>query len=228
MFASLKGNPKMLLFLSALNKTSLFHDFLKHNIKGIPHFLHNSKSLSFRFPNCYWVPAVVLDEMGQSLMKFAPGSEQNKGKDIGAVIEECYDKYFADTTKELSSADFYAAVCLTIEEINKKLNSTQFRIPDTQKLNHVYKSHYNDDHSNKDKRKKTLSREEFQKVLEEIIISAGFTGFGSKNIFFYIFGVPAAAMFIKQRISPTILPNEVFIPVITSSTVLILAKLNKI
>ncbi|CAN0901371.1 hypothetical protein LINGRAHAP2_LOCUS21383, partial [Linum grandiflorum] len=117
------------------------------------------------------------------------GSEHNKDKDIGAVIEHCYDKYFAD---ELSSADFYSAVCLTVEEINKKLNSTQFRIPDADKLKKVYK------------------------VLEEIIMGAGFTGFGS------------AAMFIKQRIAPTIVPNDIFIPGITSATVLILAKLNKI
>ncbi|CAN0901370.1 hypothetical protein LINGRAHAP2_LOCUS21383, partial [Linum grandiflorum] len=105
-------------------------------------------------------------------------------------------------------------------EINKKLNSTQFRIPDADKLKKVY---------NRDERKKkTLSKEEFQKVLEEIIMGAGFTGFGSKNIFLYIFGVPAAAMFIKQRIAPTIVPNDIFIPGITSATVLILAKLNKI
>ncbi|CAN0901372.1 hypothetical protein LINGRAHAP2_LOCUS21383, partial [Linum grandiflorum] len=153
------------------------------------------------------------------------GSEHNKDKDIGAVIEHCYDKYFAD---ELSSADFYSAVCLTVEEINKKLNSTQFRIPDADKLKKVYKSHYNDDDSRDERKKKTLSKEEFQKVLEEIIMGAGFTGFGSKNIFLYIFGVPAAAMFIKQRIAPTIVPNDIFIPGITSATVLILAKLNKI
>ncbi|CAN0901373.1 hypothetical protein LINGRAHAP2_LOCUS21383, partial [Linum grandiflorum] len=146
------------------------------------------------------------------------GSEHNKDKDIGAVIEHCYDKYFAD---ELSSADFYSAVCLTVEEINKKLNSTQFRIPDADKLKKVYKV-------NNERKKKTLSKEEFQKVLEEIIMGAGFTGFGSKNIFLYIFGVPAAAMFIKQRIAPTIVPNDIFIPGITSATVLILAKLNKI
>ncbi|CAN0901369.1 hypothetical protein LINGRAHAP2_LOCUS21383, partial [Linum grandiflorum] len=107
-------------------------------------------------------------------------------------------------------------------EINKKLNSTQFRIPDADKLKKVYKVNTKISLSNR------LHSQEFQKVLEEIIMGAGFTGFGSKNIFLYIFGVPAAAMFIKQRIAPTIVPNDIFIPGITSATVLILAKLNKI
>ncbi|CAI0406091.1 unnamed protein product, partial [Linum tenue] len=161
-----------------------------------------------------------------NLLLVIAGSEHNKDKDIAAAIEECYDKYFTDTNQELGSADFYAAVCKTVEEINKKLNSTQFRVPDKEKLKQVYNAHYKDD--SKNKKKKALSREEFQKVLEEIIIGAGFTGFGSKNIFLYIFGVPAAALFIKQRIAPTAVPNDVFIPGITSATVFLLAKLNKI
>ncbi|CAI0543812.1 unnamed protein product [Linum tenue] len=107
------------------------------------------------------------------------GSEHNKDRDIATAIEECCDKYFTENTQELSSADFYAAVCKTVEEINKKLNSTQFRVSDKEKLKQVYN------------------------VLEEIMIGAGFTGFGS------------FALFIKQRIAPTAVPNDVFIPGIT-------------
>ncbi|CAI0628386.1 unnamed protein product [Linum tenue] len=76
------------------------------------------------------------------------GSDHNKDRDIATAIEECYDKYFKESTQELSSADFYAAVCKTVEEINKKLNSTQFRVSDKEKLKQVYNSHYKDDSKN--------------------------------------------------------------------------------
>ncbi|KDP29266.1 hypothetical protein JCGZ_16655 [Jatropha curcas] len=160
--------------------------------------------------------------MGQSLMKLAPGSEQNKEKEIGPTIEECYNKYFSDTTKEWTLADFYHAICQTVEEINKKLNSTQFRIPDVEKLTEVYEKHY------KGKGRDQVTKEEFQKILQEIIIHSGFTGFGSKDILLFLFGIPAAALFIKQRVAPKAVPNDVFIPGVTSATVYLLAKLNKI
>ncbi|OAY40225.1 uncharacterized protein LOC110623684 [Manihot esculenta] len=159
--------------------------------------------------------------MGQTLMKLAPGSEENKEKEIGSKIEECYDKYFADNTKDLNLADFYQAVCQTVEDINKKLNSTQFRMPDAEKLKEVYQTHFKDEG-------KKLSKDEFQKILQEIIIHTGFTGFGSKDILIYLYGIPAAALFIKQRIAPKAIPNDVFIPGITSASVFLLAKLNKI
>lgn len=75
---------------------------------------------------------------------------------------------------------------------------------------------------------KKLSKDEFQKILQEIIIHTGFTGFGSKDILIYLYGIPAAALFIKQRIAPKAIPNDVFIPGITSASVFLLAKLNKI
>ncbi|KAE9465842.1 hypothetical protein C3L33_02244, partial [Rhododendron williamsianum] len=103
--------------------------------------------------------------MGQSLMKFAPGSEENKAKEIGPIIESCYDTYFSGT--------------------------------DT-------------------------------KILQDVVMEAGVSGIGAKDLILYIFGVPVTALFIKQRIIPGALPNEIFIPVITSATVFVLAKLNKI
>lgn len=59
-------------------------------------------------------------------------------------------------------------------------------------------------------------------------METGVAGIGAKDFILYIFGVPATALFIKQRIIPRAIPNEIFIPVITSATVFVLAKLNKI
>ncbi|KAG9156248.1 hypothetical protein Leryth_009130 [Lithospermum erythrorhizon] len=153
--------------------------------------------------------------MGQVLKKFG-GGEQHKGP----ILEECYVKFFTNN-KEWTLAEFYHAVCLTVEEINKTIGSTQFRVPKTETLEHAYKKH----HQGKGK---SLSKDGFQKILQEVIMDSGVTGIGAKDLLIYIFGVPITTLFIKQRIIPKAIPNEYFIPAITSATVFVLAKLKKL
>ncbi|KAK9922405.1 hypothetical protein M0R45_030870 [Rubus argutus] len=74
----------------------------------------------------------------------------------------------------------------------------------------------------------TLKKEEFEKILQDVIIGTGLTGVGAKDTLIYIFGVPLTALFLKQSLMPHSVPNEYFLPGITSATVFILAKLNKI
>lgn len=74
----------------------------------------------------------------------------------------------------------------------------------------------------------TLKKEEFEKILQEVIVGTGLTGVGAKDTLIYIFGVPLTALFIKQSLMPHSIPNEYFLPGITSATVCILAKLHKI
>ena len=73
-----------------------------------------------------------------------------------------------------------------------------------------------------------MTKAEFQEIMKEMIKESGFTGVGAKDALLYIFGVPVTALFVKQRVGPQAIPNEFFIPGITSVTVLILAALNKI
>ena len=61
-----------------------------------------------------------------------------------------------------------------------------------------------------------------------MILESGFSGIGAIDICFYIFGVPLTALFIKQGIMPRAIPNEIFIPAVTSAAVFALAMLNKI
>lgn len=75
---------------------------------------------------------------------------------------------------------------------------------------------------------KELKKEEFQKILQEVISDTGVTGIGAKDTLMYIFGVPMTALFFKQRLIPNAIPNEIFIPGVTSAAVFLLAKLNKI
>ncbi|VFQ71700.1 unnamed protein product [Cuscuta campestris] len=151
------------------------------------------------------------------------GKDDNgNGREIGPMIDECYDKYFVGITANWSPADFCHAICQTVEDINACIGSTQIRVPKAETLELAYKKHHKEEG-------KKLSKEEFQKILQEIIMEAGVTGIGAKDILFYLFGVPVTALFIKQRILPaSAVPNELFIPAITSATVFLLAKLNKI
>ncbi|KAI3525968.1 hypothetical protein L1887_05107 [Cichorium endivia] len=152
--------------------------------------------------------------MGQTF-----GKEEKK--DIGPVVGKCYDKYFADPNKKWNSAEFYHAVCETVEEMNKILGSTQFHVPKSSTLEEAYNKH----HQGKEK---SLSKEEFQKILQDIILDSGVTGMGIKDILLFIFGIPIITTFIKQKAAPNAVPNDVFIPAVTSASVFLLAKLNKI
>ena len=80
-------------------------------------------------------------------------------------------------------------------------------------------------HKGKDR---SPTKEEFEKIIQDVILDTGFTGIGAKDILFYIFGVPVTALFIKQRLFPNAISNDVFIPGVTSATVFVLAQLNKI
>ncbi|KAG8372098.1 hypothetical protein BUALT_Bualt12G0031200 [Buddleja alternifolia] len=126
------------------------------------------------------------------------GTEQKRDKEITPIIEQCYDKYFVKT-EGWSLANFYHAICQTIE----------------------FQKH----HQGKGK---SLQKEEFQKILREVILDSGVTNTGAKDMLFYLYGVPATALFLKQRLAPNLIPNEVFVPALTSATVFLLAKFNKI
>nr|KYP46355.1 hypothetical protein KK1_032082 [Cajanus cajan] len=64
--------------------------------------------------------------------------------------------------------------------------------------------------------------------MKNLVKKSGFTGIGAKELVLYIFGVPLTALLIKQRVMPQAVPDEVFIPGVTSVTVFTLAALNKI
>lgn len=86
-------------------------------------------------------------------------------------------------------------------------------------------THMQENHKGKDK---ALKKSEFKEIMKEMVKESGFTGIGAKEALMYIFGVPVAALFVKQRVMPHAISNEIFIPGVTSVTVFILAALNKI
>ncbi|KAK2362870.1 calcium ion-binding protein [Trifolium repens] len=157
--------------------------------------------------------------MGQSLKKLTPGIDEKKAKELGPIIDEFYDKNIKNSSDDFPK--FYRGVCEIVEELNRKLGYTQFKLPKPEDLKRAYEEH----HKVKDRK---LTKAEFQEIMKEMIKESRFTGVGAKEALLYIFGVPVTALFVKQRVMPQAIPNEFFIPGITSLTVLILAALNKI
>ncbi|KAK9671208.1 hypothetical protein RND81_12G013600 [Saponaria officinalis] len=159
--------------------------------------------------------------MGQSLQKLSPGSEPKQVRMMGEIANKYYEEHFSNVTKDWTTTDFYVAVCEVVEEINRSVGNTQFRVPKAETLQLAFDKH----HKGKGK---SLTKEEFQRILEDVIMETGFTGLGAKDIILYIFGVPVTTLFLKKGVLPTAIPDALFIPAVTSATVFFLAKFNKI
>lgn len=72
--------------------------------------------------------------------------------------------------------------------------------------------------------------EEIEKIVGVVVVGSGLISCsGAKDMILSLYGVPAIGLFIKTcLVGNLIFPNEVLIPLVTSATVLLLAKLNKI
>ncbi|KAL0861978.1 hypothetical protein Bca101_041096 [Brassica carinata] len=126
--------------------------------------------------------------MGRAL-NMAKGNEVN-AEDLEAMSENCNRKRLEeqnDGAQEWSFGDFYRIVAEAVEEINRKFGGTQLKVPSV--MRHNFGGG------------KKIPKEEFQKLLQEVLIGAGITGVRVKEFLFFIFGVPAFSVFLKNRIA---------------------------
>ncbi|GAB2295608.1 hypothetical protein Dimus_029765 [Dionaea muscipula] len=185
----------------------------------------NDSSLRFKCPSPRGGGGLEEKEkkhlMGQFLNKLAPVNDEKKAEEIAQIAGTYYQEHFSED-KKWSSTDFYRAVCEAVEQINKSIGCTQLQAPKATTLEKAYYRHHKE-------KGKSLTKEEFQKILEDVIIETRVTGVGAiRDSLFYIFGVPMAAVLFKRSVMPRAIPNKIFIPGVTSATVFVLAKLNKI
>ncbi|XP_026416801.1 uncharacterized protein LOC113312254 [Papaver somniferum] len=159
--------------------------------------------------------------MGQSLKKLAAGNGVAKEAEIGKIAARTYENMAKDVKGgDWTITDVYRAVCKTVGDLNKELGSTQFCAPNAVALRHAFDKHH--------KGSSKLTPEEFSKMVKDLVFDTGFKGSGAKDIILYMYGVPITMLFIKNTIMPTAIPNDMFIPAVTSATVYALAKFNKI
>ncbi|XP_068472576.1 uncharacterized protein [Phaseolus vulgaris] len=164
-------------------------------------------------------------KMGLSLQKLAPGADQKKLKELEPIIDEGYKELFQDKGS-IEFPVFYRAVCEIVEKLNEKLGNTQIKLPATKDLETEFNKRENE--KSKTGKNKALTKTEFQEIMKNLVKTSGFTGIGAKEAILCIFGVPLAALLIKQKVMPEAIRDEYFIPGVTSATVFTLAALNKI
>ncbi|KAL9331491.1 hypothetical protein ACSQ67_001101 [Phaseolus vulgaris] len=145
-------------------------------------------------------------KMGLSLQKLAPGADQKKLKELEPIIDEGYKELFQDKGS-MEFPVFYRAVCEIVEYLT------------------IFKR---ENEKSKTGKNKALTKTEFQEIMKNLVKTSGFTGIGAKEAILCIFGVPLAALLIKQKVMPEAIRDEYFIPGVTSATVFTLAALNKI
>ncbi|KAK1277812.1 hypothetical protein QJS04_geneDACA016554 [Acorus gramineus] len=169
--------------------------------------------------------------MGQSLKKLTGRVDDQETKQaleslIKEAIEKRYQK-FDDETTSWSKAEFYHAVYDIVEGINKeKGGAIQISTPKTAKLEKAYR----DIHRHRDGKEK-LTKGQFEEILKEVIdLQSIALGQGARDTLLYIFGIPIVALIAKRQLplSTRAISDDVFIPAVTTATVVYLAKANKI
>uniref|UniRef100_A0A1D1YQI2 Major capsid protein n=1 Tax=Anthurium amnicola TaxID=1678845 RepID=A0A1D1YQI2_9ARAE len=168
--------------------------------------------------------------MGQALNKLRGQKVEQEGKvnkklqDIATnYIDRNYDKFESlmegSTQKENL---FYHFVYEIVEGINTECGAMQYKMPKYEELQKIFKEVHPDS-------KKDLTKMEFQKIFDKVVGLDNLTvGQGFKDMVLYTIGFPVVAALVKSVILPKAIPDELFIPAITSATVVYLAKANKL
>ncbi|XP_058076627.1 uncharacterized protein LOC131225178 [Magnolia sinica] len=168
--------------------------------------------------------------MGQSAGKLTKGDAEKKDNTIPSIIKK-YCKEIDDKISQLKLEKkgdgseqkledyelsiFYQEVCRAVQEMNREHGGgTQLRVPDTATLKDAFKNY-------KEK------PGDLPNIIKTIILNMGFEGKGFMNVL-YIFAAPITGALVKKGFFPDLVSDNVFIPVITSASVLVLASLNKI
>ncbi|PKA53714.1 hypothetical protein AXF42_Ash009210 [Apostasia shenzhenica] len=169
--------------------------------------------------------------MGQALRRGSTLSKQQKEE---LEISQLIEAYLNDNYKNLDMSievlsDFYHTIYIILEELSAKKGAMQFRMPSLERIrkevDEVLKSRKT---SNKDF---PLTKEEVKEVIRRVISIENFEmGKASRDILLYLFGVPVVGLIAKRIIpGPTAsIPDELFIPFVTSGTVIVLAKTHKL
>ncbi|CAA7388511.1 unnamed protein product [Spirodela intermedia] len=171
--------------------------------------------------------------MGQAmgkLMASETGTEENLRnhlrKFVVEYLEENHKKFeqLMESNSEQKPNLFYHFVYKIVEEINARSGAIQYDMPNFDRFKSIFKEVHPDE-------KRKLTKEEFRKFFEKAV---GFqsvqAGQGFKEILLLILGVPVVATFAKRAMlgKNSQISDDVLIPVVTSATVVYLAKSNKL
>ncbi|KAI0531278.1 hypothetical protein KFK09_000831 [Dendrobium nobile] len=126
--------------------------------------------------------------------------------------------------------DFCHVIYEIVELLSEKKGAMQFKLPTKKNLKKEVDAVL-DKRGAFANKSFPLDNQELKQVIQNVIKIEYFQiGKGAKDIFLYIFGVPVVGLLAKRIIpGPTAsIPDEIFIPAVTSGTIILLAKTNRI
>ncbi|KAK9123174.1 hypothetical protein Sjap_012776 [Stephania japonica] len=138
------------------------------------------------------------------------------------IIERFYGEFFPSNKLEMNRGEFYHAVCQIVQEINASAGGVQLRVPSYESIKKELPT--------TDPSSPTIDQRKIENVIVKVFPSAGVIGKATiSKIMLSIFGVPAAALFIKGKFYPKVgIKDEYLIPAVTSATVLALSMMRMI
>ncbi|KAK9169911.1 hypothetical protein Syun_002051 [Stephania yunnanensis] len=141
---------------------------------------------------------------------------------IVPIIDRFYGEFFPNDNAGMNRAKFYHAVCQIVQEINASAGGVQLRVPSYESISTEL--------SGMGPSLQTIDQRKIENAIMKVFPSTGVIGKTTMTkIMLSIFGVPAAALFIKGRFYPKVgIKDEYLIPVVTSATVLALSMMRMI
>ncbi|KAK8929025.1 hypothetical protein KSP39_PZI017552 [Platanthera zijinensis] len=173
--------------------------------------------------------------MGQAWKKPKPGdqiaSQQKEDVEIKTLIQNHLEANFSRMESSIQNIDdFYHSIYEIVEMLSAKKEAMQFKLPTTASINKVV-NEVLEKRGRIASKNFPLTKEEVKEVITKLIKIENFhIGKSSKDIFLFIFAIPAIGLIAKRIIpGPTAsIPDELFIPLATSGTIVALAKANRI
>nr|XP_009403152.2 PREDICTED: uncharacterized protein LOC103986784 [Musa acuminata subsp. malaccensis] len=140
--------------------------------------------------------------------------------DLVELINQHYDSCFKNVTE---FDDFYRALHEIMEKLSESKGAIQLKLPSSDALKSAFEKHH-------PRENKALLKEEFKNIIKDVITFESFSmGKGALETIFFIFGVPICTFFLKRFIpGGARVSDDILIPAVTSGTVILLAKTNKL
>ncbi|KAJ8477476.1 hypothetical protein OPV22_021203 [Ensete ventricosum] len=140
-------------------------------------------------------------------------------KELVDIIDQHYDTCVKDV-KEFDN--FYQALHEILGKLSESKGAIQLKLPSRDTLKAAFDKHTREGNS--------LLKEEFKNIIKDVITFESFSmGKGALETIFFIFGAPICAFFLKRFIpGAASVSDDILIPTVTSGTVILLAKTNRL
>ncbi|KAG6496862.1 uncharacterized protein LOC121990471 [Zingiber officinale] len=139
-------------------------------------------------------------------------------------LDRIIENYPQILNKETTDDDFCHIIYEIIGKLNEEKGAIQIKLPKRDELKERF------DSITKGNKSKTLTKDEFRRIVKEIITFDSFTvGKGALDAIAFLFGAPIGALFAKRFIpGGASVSDDILIPAVTSLTVFLLAKTNRL